>query len=237
MRSILLATVTLALWAGPAHAQLTVIDPAAIAKQVEQIRQTMQMIEQGKEQIAEAQRLYNDLNKLTDIPSVAIQLGKDGLRTIGVTDSLTDLSSGRASSGNSAIGQKAQAYYQRFLRPSDSGAAATPAERAYRDAMEATGNRIATSAAVADITGEAVQSRAAGLGELQARLGTATTAKEVQDLQARIALEQAQASNDDTRLRALEMTQRVAAATRAQARTDAGRAARQRDADFLGGRR
>ena len=96
MRTILLTTVTLALWAAPAAAQLTVIDPAAIAKQVEQIRQTVKMIEQGKEQIAEAQRLYNDLNKLTDIPNVASQLGKDGLRAIGVTDSLTDLSSGQA---------------------------------------------------------------------------------------------------------------------------------------------
>ena len=54
MRTILLTTFALALWAAPASAQLTVIDPAAIAKQIEQIRQTVKMIEQGKEQIAEA---------------------------------------------------------------------------------------------------------------------------------------------------------------------------------------
>lgn len=54
----------------PAFAQgMPVHDSASLIQQINTVRQTIEMVEQGKEQIAEAQKLYEDLNKLTDIPT------------------------------------------------------------------------------------------------------------------------------------------------------------------------
>src|SRR3546814_19304686 len=46
------------------------------------VRQAIQVVAQGKQQIAEAQKLYQDLNKLTDIPRLAAQLKSDALREL-----------------------------------------------------------------------------------------------------------------------------------------------------------
>ena len=67
----------------PAFAQgMPVHDSASLIQQINTVRQTIQMVQQGKEQIAEAQRLYEDLNKLTDIPTLAQQLKTDALREL-----------------------------------------------------------------------------------------------------------------------------------------------------------
>src|SRR3546814_15550877 len=58
--------------------------------------------------------------------------------------------------------------------------------------------------AMAEGMGEAATSRGEGLEELRNRLATASTAKEVADLQARIQLESASMMNDQLRVEALE---------------------------------
>ena len=60
-------------------------------------------------------------------------------------------------------------------------------------------------------------SRAQGLEELRARLGTAVTAKEVADLTARLQLESAAMANDQLRLQAITMQQDAQARIRAAA--------------------
>ena len=62
------------LCAGTANAQLgtgIVFDPRAFAQQIKQLEQARQAIVQGKQQIEQAQSLYRDLNKATDISNVA----------------------------------------------------------------------------------------------------------------------------------------------------------------------
>ena len=67
----------------PAFAQgMPVHDSASLIQQINTVRQALQMVEQGNEQIAEAQKLYQDLNKLTDIPALAQQLKTDALREL-----------------------------------------------------------------------------------------------------------------------------------------------------------
>ena len=57
--------------AGAAQAQMVVIDPSAIGKQVEQLQQMVQQLNTMKQQLDQAQQLYGSLNKLTDMNSVA----------------------------------------------------------------------------------------------------------------------------------------------------------------------
>src|SRR3546814_9824947 len=53
-------------------------------------RSGVQVIQQGADQIREAQKLYQDLNKMTDIGNVAQQLKSDVLRTSNVSSSSLD---------------------------------------------------------------------------------------------------------------------------------------------------
>jgi len=56
----------------PAFAQgIAVHDSANLIQQINAVRQAIQVVAQGKQQIQEAQKLYQDLNKLTDIPACA----------------------------------------------------------------------------------------------------------------------------------------------------------------------
>ena len=87
MKQLILAAVSIGSLAAatPASAQgIPVFDSTSVLKHIEQIQKTMQMIEQGRQQIAEAQQLYQGLNQLTDVSSIANQLKTDSLRTLGV---------------------------------------------------------------------------------------------------------------------------------------------------------
>jgi hypothetical protein len=61
--------------------------------------------------------------------------------------------------------------------------------------------------ALSENVGAAVTSRAHGFDDLRARLGTATTTKEVADLSARLQLETARMANYNLRLQAITMQQ------------------------------
>ena len=79
----------------PAFAQgIAVHDSANLIQQINAVRQAIQVVAQGKQQIQEAQKLYQDLNKLTDIPQLAQQLKSDALRELdlsGGSNNLTHL--------------------------------------------------------------------------------------------------------------------------------------------------
>src|SRR3546814_14713546 len=61
---------------------MPVHDSANLLQQINAVRQAIQVVAQGKQQIPEAQKLYQDLNKLTDIPPLASQLKSDALREL-----------------------------------------------------------------------------------------------------------------------------------------------------------
>ncbi|MET1756497.1 type IV secretion system protein [Novosphingobium sp. RD2P27] len=210
-RTIAVAVSALALSvSAPAVAQgIPVYDNAALLKHIQQIQNTMQMIEQGREQIAEAQRLYNDLNKLTDISSIADQLKTDSLRTLGVdVNSLEQMARGDFGAGNSGYGARSNAVYQDLMERL--GVVPDGA----RGGAEQNARMIAMDKAMAQGMGEAAMSRGEGLDELRARLATASTAKEVADLQARIQLETASMMNDQLRVEAMERARKAEASAR-----------------------
>src|SRR3546814_6022071 len=126
MKQLFLAAVSIGSLAAatPASAQgILVFDSTSVLKHIEQIQKTMQMIEQGRQQIAEAQQLYQGLNQLTDVSSIANQLKTDSLRTLGVdVNSIERMARGAFSGGGGYGGRSAadsRAMLERLGRSAD----------------------------------------------------------------------------------------------------------------------
>jgi type IV secretion system protein VirB5 len=189
----------------PVWAQgMPVHDSANLVQQINAVRQALQIVAQGKQQIAEAQKLYQDLNKLTDIPRLAQQLKSDALREL-------DLSGGSLQgfgTGNlDVVGAgrtKADTVYRDLLR--QLGLSGSEQSRA---AFDLNARNIGIQAGLAENIGNAVTSRSEGLEELRNRLSGASTAKEVADLTARLQLEAAAMQNDQLRLQAIALQQQA----------------------------
>lgn len=197
----------------PALAQgIAVHDSANLIQQINAVRQAIQVVAQGKQQIAEAQKLYQDLNKLTDIPQLAQQLKSDALRQLDIsggslegfgTGNLDVVGAGRA---------KADAVYRDLLK--QLGLAGSEQSRA---AYDLNARNIGINAGLAENMGAAAASRAEGLDQLRSRLSSAVTAKEVADLTARLQLESAAMQNDQLRLQAIALQQQAQERQRAAA--------------------
>jgi type IV secretion system protein VirB5 len=201
----------------PAIAQgIAVHDSANLIQQINSVRQTIQVVAQGKEQIAEAQKLYQDLNKLTDIPQVAQQLKSDALRELDTSEGSLE---GFGNGDLDVVGAgraKADAVYRDLLK--QLGLSGSEQSRA---AFDLNARNIGIQAGLAENIGAAVTSRTEGLDQLRTRLSTAATAKEVGDLTARLQLESAAMQNDQLRLQAIALQQQA----QERARAAAGQAA------------
>lgn len=195
----------------PAFAQgLPVHDSASLIQQINAVRQALQIVAQGKAQIAEAQKLYQDLNKLTDIPRLAQQLKTDALRELDTSNGSLE---GFGNGDLDVVGAgraKANAVYRGLL--DKLGLAGSEQSRAVFDFNA---RNIGINAGLAENIGTAVTSRTQGLDQLRSRLTTASTAKEVADLTARLQLESAAMQNDQLRLQAIALQQQALERTRA----------------------
>ena len=197
----------------PAAAQgIAVHDNANLLQQINAVRQALQVVAQGKAQIAEAQKLYQDLNKLTDIPRLAQQLQTDALRQLDTsTGSLQGFGTGNLDVVGAARG-KAETVYRGLL--AQLGVGGSEQSRA---AFDLNARNIGIQVGLAENIGSAVTSRAQGLDQLRSRLATAGTAKEVADLTARLQLESAAMQNDQLRLQAIALQQQAQERERAAA--------------------
>ena len=197
----------------PAFAQgLPVHDSASLIQQINAVRQALQVVAQGKQQIAEAQKLYQDLNKLTDIPKLAQQLKSDALRELDTSQGSLD---GYGNGNLDVVGagrSKANAVYRDLLQ--QLGLAGSEQSRA---AYDLNARNIGINAGLAENIGAAVTSRTQGLDQLRSRLATAVSAKEVADLNARLNLEAAAMQNDQLRLQAIALQQQAQERERAAA--------------------
>ncbi len=197
----------------PAFAQgMPVHDSANLLQQINAVRQAVQVVAQGKQQIAEAQKLYQDLNKLTDIPQLAAQLKSDALRQL---DTRPGSLQGFGSGDLNVVGAgraRADAVYRGLI--DKLGLSGSEQSRADFDLNA---RNIGITAGLADDIGAAVASRAQGLDQLRNRLTTAATAKEVGDLTARLQLESAAMQNDQLRLQAIALQQQAQERERAAA--------------------
>lgn len=198
------APLALGLAATPAAAQgIPVFDSSTYLQTISTVTNTAKIINQGVQQIETAQNQLNSLQKLTNINSVASNLSNSSVRNIMPT---TTMDAGTLFGGDlSKIGSLSSSANSIQSQYTLSGT--TSADAAYSQALkDATGSAAAT-AAFGENTLAVSQTRMAGLQTLQAKLDTATDPKDVMDLQARIAAEQAQLQNDQLKMQALQMAQ------------------------------
>ena len=205
--------------AGPAAAQgIPVYDSSGYLQALATVKNTLSMIEQGKEQIAEAKQLYGSLNQVTDVNGIAPSLSTDAMRHL-LPPHARDL--GRLmSSDNASLGSLGSAA----TRIRDANRIALPElrpgasayERTSRDNLLRNGDLAARDAAIAESAYGVSAQRTAGLEELRTSLDTASDAKQVMDIQARVGVEDAHIQNDALQLQALRMRQEADARLRSQ---------------------
>ena len=207
-RIIMPAAVPVALtaFASPAAAQgIPVFDTSTYVQALAQVQNTVKMIEQGEQQIQTATSTLASLRKVTNVANIAPSLIDSATRNIlpnTSIDAATLLSGDLTKIG--ALGTLASSIQSRYaISPSSS----SEADSAYNEALrDATGSAAAT-AALGEHTLSATQRRMQGLDQLREALSSAKDPKDVMDLQARIAVEQAQLQNDMLKMQAIQMAQ------------------------------
>lgn len=226
LKRILMAVApfAIAMFASPASAQgIPVFDTSTYVQALAQVQNTAKMIQQGEQQITQAQQTFNSLSKLTNVNNIAPQLLQSQIRNI-LPNTIIDAATlnGGDLSKIGALGTLASSIQSRYALSSGSDA-----DAAYNQALkDATGSSAAT-AALGENTLNITQTRMQGLDQLRAQLDNAKDPKDVMDLQARIAVEQAQLQNDTLKMQAIQMAQAgegnlaITSAEMAQARSAA----------------
>ena len=197
--------VALATFAAPAAAQgIPVFDTTTYLQALQTAKQTLTMVDQGRQQIQQAQQTFESLSKLTNINNIAPQLNNPQVRNIlpnTTIDAQTLLRGDFSQLG--ALGGLASNIQSRYAL-SSSG---SDADNAYSEALKNSTGSAATTAAIGENTLALTQTRMQGLEQLRQQLSYAKDPKDVMDLQARIAVEQAQLQNDMLKMQAIQMAQ------------------------------
>lgn len=199
------APAAIAAFAQPAAAQgIPVFDSSGYLQALAQVQHTLEIIDQGKQQIATATNQLNSLQKLTNMDSIASTLNLPQVRNIlpNTTIDAATLTGGDLSKIGS-LGALAANIQSRYgMKPTGSDA-----DAAYAQALKDSTGPAAATAAVGENTLSVSQARMQGLDELRQQLASARDPKDVMDLQARISVEQAQLQNDMLKMQALQMAQ------------------------------
>lgn len=185
----------------PAKAQMIVHDPAAVTQLITQAQTALSQLQQLRDQVSEAQRLYASFNDLSDVNTLARQLLAPELRAflpeIGQLEAAA-----RGDLGSlGALAGRAQAIRDAVRVIADD------ATRPEREDLEASGDRAARDLALGESVADLAGDRAQGLDELRSALDHAGSARAVMDIAARLAAEQALITNDQMRVEGVAMIQ------------------------------
>jgi type IV secretion system protein VirB5 len=195
----------LVLSAGTATGQgIPVIDQTAIAKQIESIAQLKSQLDALNQQIEQAQQLYGSLNKLTDMADVASVLNDPAIRKALPADfnAIEGLFTGDDTGvfGNSA---------SKFLESNSTYR--TSADDFYAQELSRIQNKNAGQMSLGQQIYDAATKRIDGIDQLRETISTASDAKDIADLQARLQAEQAFLQTDVLRMEGLRMVQQAQA--------------------------
>lgn len=210
---------TMAFTTAPAFAQgIPVYDSSTFMQTLSTVKNTLSMIEQGKEQLSEAKALFGAFNKATNVNGIATSLTQDAVRR-WLPEDVRDISvlMREGPDGLGSLGTRATEIRGtgRVSLPALAGNASQSMIDG-RNRLDTIGDQAARDAALAETAYAATTKRTAGLEELRTALDGATDAKDVMDLQARIGVENAHIQNDTMQLQALAMRQSAGERLRAQ---------------------
>lgn len=202
-----LATLTMAvaliLSTSPADAQgIPVIDQAAIAKQIESIIQLKSQLDALNRQIQQAQQLYGSLNKLTNMADIAGVLNDPSIRK-ALPEDFSTIERLLKGSGSGALGDAAS----KFL--SNNSTYKTSANDFYAQELSRVQNRNAGQMSLGQQIYDAATTRIDGIDQLRQQISSASDAKDIADLQARLQAETAFLQTDVLRMQGLQMVQQA----------------------------
>ena len=193
----------LMLSAGTAAGQgIPVIDQTAIAKQIESIVQLKAQLDALNQQIEQAQQLYGSLNKLTDTADVATVLNDPAVRKALPPDfnAIKGLFTGN---DTGVFGDSASKFLE------SNSTYRTSADDFYAQELSRIQTKNAGQMSLGQQIYDAATKRIDGIDQLRERISTASNAKDIADLQARLQAEQAFLQTDVLRMQGLQMVQQA----------------------------
>lgn len=194
---------TIILSAGGAAGQgIPVIDQTAILKQIESIAQLKSQLDALHQQIEQAQQLYGSLNKLTDMADVASVLNDPSIRKALPSDfaAIEGLLKGE---GTGVFKDSASKFLE------GNSTYRTDADDFYAKELARVQNKNAGQMSLGQQIYDAATKRIDGIDQLREKISTASDAKEIADLQARLQAEQAFLQSDVLRMEGLRMVQQA----------------------------
>lgn len=189
--------------AGSAAAQgIPVIDQTAIAKQIESIAQLKSQLDTLKEQLQQAQALYGSLNKVTNMADVATLLNEPSIRQ-ALPEDFRAVASVLNGTGAGVFADSAEQFRN------NNSIYRTSANDFYAEELLRLQNRNAGQMSLAQQVYDRATTRIDGIDQLRQQISTASDAKDIADLQARLQAETAFLQNDVLRMQALRMIQQA----------------------------
>ncbi len=187
---------------GAAGQGIPVIDQTAILKHIESIAQLKSQLDALHQQIEQAQQLYGSLNKLTDMADVASVLNDPAIRKALPSDfaAIEGLLKGE---GIGVFKDSASKFLE------GNSTYRTEADDFYAKELARVQNKNAGQMSLGQQIYDAATKRIDGIDQLREKISTASDAKEIADLQARLQAEQAFLQTDVLRMEGLRMVQQA----------------------------
>ncbi len=193
----------------PAAAQV-VFDPSVFARQLDQLIEMKKQVDTltsqlqvARDQLSEAKRLYDSVNKLTNANDIGALLNTSQFRKV-LPQQFSEIEKLVAGQGSGSFASTIDSYLSQNRAYAGNGANSYYQSELDRIARE-TGAKHSLGQAVYDTASQRIDA----LEELRRRISSATDAKEVLDLSARLQAEQALLQNDVLRMQGLAMIQQA----------------------------
>ncbi|MBB4571433.1 P-type DNA transfer protein VirB5 [Rhizobium leucaenae] len=181
---------------------IPVIDQTAVTKQIESIAQLKSQLDTLNQQLQQAQQLYGSLNKLTNMADIAGVLNDPSIRK-ALPQDFSAIESLFKGSGSGVFGDVAS----KFL--SDNSTYKTNANDFYAQELSRVQNKNAGQMSLGQQIYDAATKRIDGIDQLRQKISSASDAKDIADLQARLQAETAFLQTDVLRLEGLRMVQQA----------------------------
>nr|WP_233790109.1 MULTISPECIES: P-type DNA transfer protein VirB5 [Rhizobium] len=181
---------------------IPVIDQTAIAKQIESITQLKSQLDALNQQLQQAQQLYGSLNKLTNMADVASLLNDPAIRK-ALPGDFSAVESLLRGAGSGTLGHAAS----KFL--TDNSTYKTSANDFYAQELSRLQNKNAGQMGLGQQIYDTATKRIDGIDQLRRQISSASDAKDIADLQARLQAETAFLQTDMLRMQALQMVQQA----------------------------
>ncbi|MEY9773128.1 type IV secretion system protein VirB5 [Sinorhizobium fredii] len=198
---------------GAAGQGIPVIDQTAIAKHIETIAELKSQLDALNQQIEQAQQLYGSLNKLTDMADVASVLNDPTIRNALPADfnAIADLFKGN---GTGVLNDSASKFLE------GNSTYRTSADDFYAQELSRIQAKNAGQMSLGQQIYDTATKRIDGIDQLREKISTASDAKDIADLQARLLAETAFFQTDMLRMEGLRMVQQAQAQVDEQRRAE-----------------